>query len=60
MCFQEEVPPPASGDVEAFTAAQNAALEAIIRAHPEQWLWTHRRFRHSPDLTRDIYGSPGR
>ena len=37
-------------DIEAATAAHNAALEQIIRAHPEQWMWRHRRFRHSPDL----------
>jgi KDO2-lipid IV(A) lauroyltransferase len=37
-------------DVEAATARCNAALEQIIRSHPEQWMWAHRRFRHSPDL----------
>ncbi len=42
-------------DVEAATAACNAALEGIIREHPEQWMWSHRRFRHSPDLEGDLY-----
>jgi len=37
-------------DIETTAAAHNAALERIIRAHPEQWMWRHRRFRHSPDL----------
>jgi KDO2-lipid IV(A) lauroyltransferase len=55
MYFQPEVEAPADGRVETFTAAQNAALERIIRAHPEQWLWTHRRFRHSPDLAAALY-----
>lgn len=32
------------------TARMNAALESFIRAHPEPWLWSHRRFRRSPDL----------
>ncbi len=27
------------------TAAYAAILERHIRAHPEQWLWTHRRFK---------------
>jgi Kdo2-lipid IVA lauroyltransferase/acyltransferase len=55
MYFEEPINPPGDGQVESFTAAQNAALERIIRAHPEQWLWTHRRFRHSPDLPVDPY-----
>ena len=37
-------------DIESAVAAHNAALERIILAHPEQWMWRHRRFRHSPDL----------
>jgi len=47
-----EVPPTGdrAKDVEAATAAQNRVLEKIIRRHPEQWMWHHRRFRHSPDL----------
>ena len=43
-------------DAELLTARSNAALEEIIRAHPEQWMWSHRRFRHSPDLPGDPYG----
>lgn len=43
-------------DAELLTARGNAALEAFIRAHPEQWMWSHRRFRHSPDLPDDPYG----
>lgn len=39
-----EPPLPAEGDVAAVTAAMNARLEAWIRARPEQWLWTHRRW----------------
>ncbi len=56
MYFEEELAPPPDGDAHAFTTAQNAVLERIIRAHPEQWLWTHRRFRHSPDLP-DVYAA---
>ena len=36
-------------------AGNNAAYEAIIRRHPEQYMWGQRRFRHSPDLDRDPY-----
>lgn len=42
-------------DVELSAAAQNAALEGMIRRRPEQWMWGHRRFRHSPDLVGDPY-----
>ena len=44
-------------DVAAGTARTNQVLEAIIRRHPEQWLWAHRRFRRSPDLPRDFYAA---
>jgi KDO2-lipid IV(A) lauroyltransferase len=39
----------------AVTEACNAALEGIIRKHPEQWTWAHRRFRYSPDLPQGLY-----
>jgi KDO2-lipid IV(A) lauroyltransferase len=42
-------------DVLRVTAQMNAALEALIRAQPEQWIWSHRRFRHSPDLAVEPY-----
>jgi KDO2-lipid IV(A) lauroyltransferase len=52
--------PPLTGDrrkdADNLTASCNRALEEIIRAHPEQWMWSHRRFRHSPDLPEDPYG----
>jgi KDO2-lipid IV(A) lauroyltransferase len=50
---------PSSGDRQAdvteLTARCNRAMEAAIRKHPEQWMWAHRRFRHSPDLPDDLY-----
>jgi KDO2-lipid IV(A) lauroyltransferase len=46
-----------SSDIEVATAHYNLALEAIIRRHPEQWMWGHRRFRHSPDLDYDPYAA---
>jgi Kdo2-lipid IVA lauroyltransferase/acyltransferase len=42
-------------DIEIATACYNVALEKIVRANPEQWMWGHRRFRHSPDLDGDLY-----
>jgi KDO2-lipid IV(A) lauroyltransferase len=39
-----EPPLPLDGGIESVTAAINARLEAWIRARPEQWLWTHRRW----------------
>lgn len=35
-------------DVLAVTARVNAAMEAALRRHPEQWLWSHRRWRRRP------------
>jgi KDO2-lipid IV(A) lauroyltransferase len=50
---------PAAGDRDAaiaeLTARCNAALEAAIRKHPEQYMWGQRRFRHSPDLPGNLY-----
>ncbi len=52
-----EVYPPlpvegAAGDpeaVRALTAAATAAIEGQIRAHRDQWVWMHRRWRTRPD-----------
>lgn len=35
-------------DLTAITARVNRAMEAPIRARPEQWLWSHRRWRRRP------------
>jgi Kdo2-lipid IVA lauroyltransferase/acyltransferase len=42
------VPPPADGDVVAYTARFNQVIEAAIRRSPEQWLWMHARWRTRP------------
>jgi KDO2-lipid IV(A) lauroyltransferase len=44
-------------DIATATARTNQVLEEIIRRHPEQWLWAHRRFRRSPDLPADFYAA---
>ena len=35
--------------VEELTAAATAVIERQIRAHPEQWVWMHRRWRTRPE-----------
>ncbi len=34
--------------VKAITARYTAALETLIREHPEQYFWLHRRWKHQP------------
>jgi KDO2-lipid IV(A) lauroyltransferase len=34
--------------VKLITARYTAALEALIRQHPEQYFWLHRRWKHQP------------
>jgi len=42
-----------AADVLANTQLFNDKLEEIIRRHPEQWLWTHRRWKLADRLERD-------
>lgn len=42
-------------DVIANTARYTKAIETIIRRHPDQWLWIHRRWRTRPEGEPDIY-----
>jgi len=34
--------------IRAITARYTAALERLIRRHPEQYFWLHRRWKHQP------------
>ncbi|ABD57133.1 lysophospholipid acyltransferase family protein [Jannaschia sp. CCS1] len=46
LSFTIEVEPPIPAtDEVTMTQAINDSLEARVRAHPEQWLWTHRRWK---------------
>lgn len=36
-------------DVLAITTRINRAMEESIQRHPEQWLWSHRRWRRRPE-----------
>ncbi len=57
--FYPEIPMEHSGDAEADaienTARCTAALESIIRAYPDQWLWVHRRWKTRPEKQSAIY-----
>ncbi|MEI4487231.1 lysophospholipid acyltransferase family protein [Frigidibacter sp. MR17.14] len=45
--IQVEAPIPASTPAE-MTQALNDSLETVVRQHPEQWFWVHRRWK-GPD-----------
>lgn len=44
-----------SGDVEADTRRMNAFIEERVREMPEQYLWTHRRFKTRPQGEAGLY-----
>jgi KDO2-lipid IV(A) lauroyltransferase len=44
--FDPEIP--MIGDVQADTQCVHASLERVIRQHPDQWLWIHRRWKTRP------------
>lgn len=46
-------------DVADLTALCNETLERVIRRYPEQWIWAHRRFRKSPDVSTPVYARRG-
>jgi lipid A ethanolaminephosphotransferase len=57
-CYCITFEPPVEGmpsdDPVADTVRLTSVLERSVRACPEQYLWTHRRFRGRPDLP-DVY-----
>lgn len=44
-----------SGDVPEDTQRVHAHLERVIRAHPDQWLWIHRRWKTRPPGESPLY-----
>ena len=45
ITVEEELP---HSDPETMSQALNDSLEAMTRAHPEQWFWIHRRWKDKP------------
>jgi KDO2-lipid IV(A) lauroyltransferase len=48
---------PMTGDAAADTQALHRILEQVIREHPDQWLWIHRRWKTRPPGDAPLYGS---
>jgi KDO2-lipid IV(A) lauroyltransferase len=44
-----------TGDEVEDTRAVQRSLEAAIAAHPDQWLWIHRRWKTRPDGEPEVY-----
>jgi KDO2-lipid IV(A) lauroyltransferase len=51
--FDPEIP--MTGDVLADTQAIHAHLESVIREHPDQYLWLHRRWKTRPPGEAKLY-----
>ena len=54
--FYAEVP--VTGDVQTDTERLHSVLEGVIREHPDQWLWIHRRWKTRPPGEPSLYDAP--
>jgi KDO2-lipid IV(A) lauroyltransferase len=50
----------AAADVEENTRRFTQAIEEVVRRYPEQFLWTHRRYRTRPRGALPVYDSGGK
>jgi KDO2-lipid IV(A) lauroyltransferase len=60
LSFSAPVEAPPGPDLDTrvarLTAALTALIERQVRAHPEQWVWMHRRWRHQPGDGDTVWG----
>jgi KDO2-lipid IV(A) lauroyltransferase len=42
-------------DVRENTSRFNRVIESCVRAHPEQWIWVHKRWKTRPPGEKDLY-----
>ena len=57
----DPIPPPPSSDPQDITTAltsYNEFFSNLVRRHPEQWVWIHKRWETTPEKAALIHGAP--